>query len=38
VLLGYPTGLEAILARTDAAILKAIAASSQGDPKQRKAL
>jgi S1-C subfamily serine protease len=34
VLLGYPTGVEAILARTDAAALRAIAASSKGDPKQ----
>ena len=34
VLLGYPTGVEAILARTGAATLQAIAASSQGDSKQ----
>jgi len=34
VLLGYPTGVDAILARTDSAALRAIAASSQGDPKQ----
>lgn len=34
VLLGYPTGVEAILARTDAATLKAIAVSSKGDPRQ----
>ena len=34
VLLGYPTGVEAILARTGAATPQAIAASSQGDPKQ----
>jgi S1-C subfamily serine protease/CheY-like chemotaxis protein len=34
VLLGYPTGVDAILARTGSAILQAIAASSQGDPKQ----
>jgi S1-C subfamily serine protease len=34
VLLGYPTGLDAILARTGAATLQAIAASSKGDPKQ----
>jgi serine protease Do len=33
VLLGYPTGVDAILARTDAATLKAIAASGD-DPKQ----
>ena len=32
VLLGYPTGVEAILARTGAATLQAIATSSQGDP------
>jgi S1-C subfamily serine protease/DNA-binding NarL/FixJ family response regulator len=32
VLLGYPTGIDAILARTDAAALKAIAASSKGEP------
>ncbi len=34
VLLGYPTGVNAILARTGAATLQAIAASSKGDPKQ----
>jgi len=34
VLLGYPTGVDAILARTGAATLQAIAASSLGDPKQ----
>jgi DNA-binding response OmpR family regulator/S1-C subfamily serine protease len=34
VLLGYPTGVDAILARTGAATLQAIAASSKGDPKQ----
>jgi S1-C subfamily serine protease/DNA-binding NarL/FixJ family response regulator len=34
VLLGYPTGVEAILARTGSATLQAIAASSKGDPKQ----
>jgi serine protease Do len=34
VLLGYPTGVDAILARTGAATLEAIAASSKGDPKQ----
>lgn len=34
LLLGYPTGVDAILARTGAATLQAIAASSQGDPKQ----
>lgn len=34
VLLGYPTGVDAILARTSAATLQAIAASSKGDPKQ----
>jgi DNA-binding response OmpR family regulator/S1-C subfamily serine protease len=34
LLLGYPTGVDAILARTGAATLKAIAASSKGDPKQ----
>jgi serine protease Do len=34
VLLGYPTGVDAILARTDASALKAIAVSSKGDPKQ----
>jgi DNA-binding response OmpR family regulator/S1-C subfamily serine protease len=34
LLLGYPTGVNAILARTGAATLQAIAASSQGDPRQ----
>jgi DNA-binding response OmpR family regulator/S1-C subfamily serine protease len=34
LLLGYPTGVDAILARTGAATLQAIAASSKGDPKQ----
>ena len=34
VLLGYPTAIEAILARTGTATLQAIAASSKGDPKQ----
>lgn len=34
VLLGYPTGVDAILARTGAATLQAIADSSKGDPKQ----
>ena len=34
VLLGYPTGVDAILARTGAATLQAIVASSKGDPKQ----
>ncbi|HEX4580787.1 MAG TPA: hypothetical protein VH139_01945, partial [Acidobacteriaceae bacterium] len=34
ILLGYPTGVDAILARTGAATLQAIAASSKGDPKQ----
>jgi DNA-binding response OmpR family regulator/S1-C subfamily serine protease len=34
VLLGYPTGANAILARAGAATLQAIAASSKGDPKQ----
>ncbi|HEY3988434.1 MAG TPA: trypsin-like peptidase domain-containing protein [Acidobacteriaceae bacterium] len=34
VLLGYPTGVDAILARTGAATLQAIAASTKGDPKQ----
>jgi DNA-binding response OmpR family regulator/S1-C subfamily serine protease len=34
VLLGYPTGVNAILARTGAATLQAIAASTKGDPKQ----
>jgi S1-C subfamily serine protease/CheY-like chemotaxis protein len=34
VLLGYPTGVDAILARTGAATLHAIAASTKGDPKQ----
>ena len=35
VLLGYPTGVDAILAWTGAATLQAIAASSKGDPKQK---
>jgi DNA-binding response OmpR family regulator/S1-C subfamily serine protease len=34
VLLGYPTGIGAILARTGAATLHAIAASTKGDPKR----
>jgi len=34
VLLGYPTGVNAILARAGSATLQAIAASSRGDPKQ----
>ena len=34
VLIGYPTGVDAILARTDTATLQAIAASTQGDPKR----
>jgi S1-C subfamily serine protease/CheY-like chemotaxis protein len=34
VLLGYPTGVDAILARTGAATLQAIATSSQGNPRQ----
>ena len=34
LLLGYPTGVDAILARTGAATLQSIAASSNGDPKQ----
>lgn len=34
VLLGYPTGVDAILARTGAATFQAIAASSKGDPKR----
>ena len=34
VLLGYPTGVDAILARTGSTTLQAIAASSQGDSKQ----
>jgi len=34
LLLGYPTGVNAILARTGAATLQAIAASSKGDPRQ----
>ena len=34
VLLGYPTGVDAILARTGASILQDIAASSKGDSKQ----
>jgi DNA-binding response OmpR family regulator/S1-C subfamily serine protease len=34
VLLGYPTGVDAILARTGAATLHVIAVSSKGDPRQ----
>jgi DNA-binding response OmpR family regulator/S1-C subfamily serine protease len=34
LLLGYPTGVDAILARTGAATLQAIADSSKGDPRQ----
>ncbi len=34
ILLGYPTGVDAILARTSADTLQAIATSTQGDPKQ----
>jgi serine protease Do len=34
VLLGYPTGVIAILERAGSATLRAIAASSKGDPKQ----
>lgn len=34
VLLGYPMGVDAILARTSAATLKAIVASSKDNPKQ----
>ena len=34
VLLGYPTGVDAILARTGTATLQMIAASSKGDPQQ----
>ena len=34
VLLGYPTGLDAILARTGAETLQSIASISKGDPKQ----
>jgi DNA-binding response OmpR family regulator/S1-C subfamily serine protease len=34
VLLGYPTGLDAILARAGAETLQSIATSSKGDPKQ----
>src|SRR6202022_931614 len=34
VLLGYPTALNAILARTDAETLQSIATASKGDPKQ----
>ncbi|MFZ1937565.1 MAG: trypsin-like peptidase domain-containing protein [Terracidiphilus sp.] len=34
VLLGYPTGVNAILARTSAATLQTIADLSKGDPKQ----
>ena len=33
VLLGYPTGVEAILAATGPATLQVISASSQGEPK-----
>lgn len=34
VLLGYPTGLDAILARTGEETLQSIATASKGDPKQ----
>jgi len=34
VLLGYPTGLDAILARAGAETLESIATASKGDPKQ----
>jgi serine protease Do len=34
VLLGYPTGLDAILARTGEETLESIATASKGDPKQ----
>jgi DNA-binding response OmpR family regulator len=34
VLLGYPTGLDAILARTGQETLQSIATASKGDPKQ----
>jgi DNA-binding response OmpR family regulator/S1-C subfamily serine protease len=34
VLLGYPTGLDAILARAGAEALQSIASASKGDPKQ----
>jgi DNA-binding response OmpR family regulator/S1-C subfamily serine protease len=34
VLLGYPTGVDAILARTGPEVLQSIAASTKGDPKQ----
>src|SRR5262249_27691517 len=34
VLLGYPTGLDAILARTGEEALQSIATASKGDPKQ----
>jgi S1-C subfamily serine protease len=34
VLLGYPTGLDAILARTGGETLQSIATSSKGDPEQ----
>jgi len=34
VLLGYPTGLDAILARTTGETLRSIATSTKGDPKQ----
>lgn len=33
VLLGYPTGLDAILARTDEATVRSIVAEAQGNPK-----
>ena len=34
VLLGYPTGLDAILARTGAETLRSIATATKGDPKE----
>jgi len=34
VLLGYPTGLDAILARTGEGTLRSIASATKGDPKQ----
>jgi serine protease Do len=34
ILLGYPTGLDAILARTGQETLQSIAAASKGDPKE----
>jgi serine protease Do len=34
VLLGYPTGLDAILARTGEDTLRSIASATKGDPKQ----